>query len=137
MCDAGLAQLREQLDSSRQRPPLREQLTEELAVARLDRFRFLRRERPAELAGDRPREEAAAHTHPAVDPPAIDRHRRLGECALPGEDVRVDGVHERPVQVEDQRSHSANLVGGATRRSAPGRPCRSRARAVVAYYVRY
>jgi hypothetical protein len=26
--------------------------------------------------------------------------------------VRVDGVDESPVQVEDQRAHGANLVGG-------------------------
>jgi hypothetical protein len=40
-----------------------------------------------------------------MNPPTVDRHPDLGEGALPREDVCVDGVDERPVEIEDQRSH--------------------------------
>ena len=86
------------------RPPLGQQLVEDPPVAGLDRLGLLARELAADLAGDRAREEAAAHPDPAVDPPAVDRHPLLGERALPGEDVRVDRVDERAVEVEDQRA---------------------------------
>src|SRR5262249_6642567 len=35
--------------------------------------------------------------------------RRLGECALPGEHVAVNGIDQRAVQVEEQRVHGASL----------------------------
>jgi len=52
-----------------------------------------------------------------VDPPAIDRQRYLGERALPGEHVRVDGVDERAVEIEDERPLSPrqaqDVIGSA------------------------
>ncbi len=47
--DADFTQFGEQLDGSRQRPPLGEQLTEELTMASLNRFYLLGGERSAEL----------------------------------------------------------------------------------------
>jgi hypothetical protein len=45
-----------------------------------------------------------------VDPPAVDGEPGLGKRALPGEDVRIDGVYERAVQVEDQSAQVVNLL---------------------------
>src|SRR4051794_33844557 len=43
-------------------------------------------------------------------------HASLAESTLPGEDVGVDRVDERSIQVEDQRGHGANVLS----RAAPG-----------------
>ena len=66
-----------------------------------------RRPRHMQLTPDRAREEPAAHPDPAVDAPAVDGHVAFLERLLPREHVRVDGVHEGPVEVEDQRRHRA------------------------------
>ena len=95
----------QQLDGAGQRPPLGQQLAEQLAVAALERSACSSARASAQLAGDRAREQPAAHADAAVDAPAVDRHAGLGERPLPGEDVGVDGVDERAVEVEDQRSH--------------------------------
>src|SRR5439155_20593450 len=81
------------------------QLAEELAVPALDRLRLGLAQRPPHLAPDRADEEPAAHADAAVDLPAVDRHPGLVERPLPREHVRVDGVGERAVEVEDQRLH--------------------------------
>jgi hypothetical protein len=62
-------------------------------------------ELPPDLAGDGAREQPAAHADPPVDAPALERHPRLVEGLLPREDVRVDAVDERAVEVEDERAH--------------------------------
>src|SRR5262245_56219089 len=108
-------ELREQLCGFRERTPLGEELSEELSVARLHRLDLVRRQRSTDLARHRAREETSAHSHSAVYAPAIDRQLDLCKGALPGEDVRVDRVDERPVQVEDQRRHSTSLVPGIAR----------------------
>src|SRR5207302_639151 len=77
-------------------------LAEDAAVAKLDRLGLCRRELAPHLARDRAREEAAAHPDPAVDAPAVDRHPFLRKRALPREHVRVDGVDQRAVEVEDE-----------------------------------
>ena len=66
----------------------------------------------ADLAADRAREQPAAHPDLAVDAPAVDRQTVLLEGLLPREDVRVDGVHEGSVEVEDQSRHQACHASG-------------------------
>ena len=105
-----LAQVREQLHGAGQRTTLGQELAEQLAVAALDLLDLLVAQGPAQLARHRPREEAAAHADAPMDAPALERQPRLGQRPLPGEDVGVDGVDQRAVEVEDQRScHVANL----------------------------
>ena len=52
----------------------------------------------------------SAHPDPAVHAPAVDRHARLRQRLLPGEDVRVHGVDQRPVEIEDQCAHATSVV---------------------------
>ena len=96
-------QVGEQLDRAGKRAALGQQLPEDPRVAGLERVGLLGREVPADLARDGAGEEPAAHPDPPVDPPAVDRHPLLRQRALPGEHVRVDGVDERAVEIEDQR----------------------------------
>ena len=79
-------------------------------MAALDLLGLLGRERPPDLARDGAGEQAAAHPDPPVDAPAVDRHPRLVERALPREDVRVDRVDERAVEVEDERGHRRPIL---------------------------
>src|ERR687887_1056307 len=109
MAYATVAQLGEQLARARQRTALRQDLAEELAVASLDRASLVVAERAPQLARERAREQAAAHADAPVDAPAVDGHVALGERSLPGEDVGVDGVDERAVEVEDERGHARTL----------------------------
>ena len=99
------AEVGEQVACARQRPAVGQQLAEQLAVEVLDLLGLGVRQLAADLARDRAREQAAAHPDPAVDAPPVDRHVEPGERPLPREDVRVDGVDERAVEVEDQRRH--------------------------------
>ena len=68
------------------------------------------RQAPPDLAGDGAGEEPAAHADPAMDPPAVDRVAGLEQRPLPGEDVGVDGVDERAVEVEDQCLHGQRIA---------------------------
>src|SRR5205823_2400969 len=68
--DAELAQVGEELDCSRERPALGQELAEDRAVPLLDLLGLVRRERAADLPRHRAREEPAAHSDPAVDAPA-------------------------------------------------------------------
>src|SRR2546426_277777 len=108
--DSCLPQLAQELDRAGQRPALDQDLAEDLAVTALDRLRFVVAERPADLPRHRAREQTAAHTDATVDLPAVDGHAGLAKRALPGEDVRVHGVDERPVQIEDERAHAAVML---------------------------
>ena len=131
MRHAELAQLGEQPHRARQRPPLGQQLAKQLAVTHLQRLGLVGRELTPCLASRGAGEQPAAHPDAAMDPPAVDRDARLRERTLPGEDVRVDGVHQRAVQVEDQpRAHSlrAYTRSDGARRSSPSRPFRARRR---------
>ena len=110
MHDPALPQVGEQVDRAGQRPPVGEQLAEDPPVPPLERLGLLRRQLPPHLARDGAREEAAAHPDPPVDPPPVDRHPLLRQRALPREDVRVDGVDERPVEIEDQRRHESLAI---------------------------
>ena len=102
MDDATRPQVGEQLAPAGQRARVRQQLAVELAVAGLHRLRLVGGQLAPQLAPDRAREQAAAHADAPVHAPAVDRHVALGEHALPGEHVRVDGVDERAVEIEDQ-----------------------------------
>jgi hypothetical protein len=97
------AEVGQQLHRAGERPSLGQDLAVELAVAALDRLGLLVGEGTPDLTCRGPGEEAAAHADAAVDPPAVDRESDFGERSLPGEHVRVDGVDERAVQVEDER----------------------------------
>ena len=111
MHDPAPVECGQQLDRAGQRPPFGQDLAEDLAVPALQQDRLVIGQAAADLTGDGPREQSAAHADPAMDPPAVDRVARLEQRALPGEDVRVDGVDEGPVQVEDQRSHGGSMAG--------------------------
>ena len=69
----------------------------------LDRLCLLIGQRAADLPRRGSREESTAHPDSAMDPPAVDRQSHLVESALPGEDVSVDRVDERSVEIEDER----------------------------------
>src|SRR2546423_4961666 len=56
-----------------------------------------------------------------MDLPRLDRQLGLGERTLPGEDVRVHGVDERAVEVEDQRTHADSMTARSSA-LAPERP---------------
>ena len=106
MRDALVPQEREQFARTRQRPALGHQLAEQRAVTPLDGFCFGVGKSPTPLAGDGAGEQAAAHPDAPVDAPAIDRQPGLGQRALSGEYMGIDGVDKRPVEVEDQRLHA-------------------------------
>src|SRR5437660_570741 len=55
------------------------------------------------LAHERAQEQAAAHSDAAVDAPDGERNARRLERFLPRDDVLVDAVEQRPVQVEKHR----------------------------------
>src|SRR5688572_14981822 len=97
----------EQFPSAGERPTLGQQLAKQRAVTPLDRLCFGVRKSSTRLAGNGPREQAAAHPDASVDAPAIDWQPGLGKRALPGKYMGIDGVDQRSVEVEDQRLHSA------------------------------
>ena len=47
-------------------------------------------------------EQSSAHSYPSVDPPHRKRHATLRKGFLPGGHVLVDGVHQCPVQIEQE-----------------------------------
>src|SRR5439155_21635896 len=108
----------EQLDGAGQRAAFREEAAKQLTVPTLDDLGLVRRDLAADPACDAAREQAAAHADTTVDAPAVDGETGFGESALPGEDVRVDGVDQRPVEIENQRLHA----DGAQRQRGPGCP---------------
>jgi hypothetical protein len=117
MDDPVLPKRGQQLDRSRQRPSLGQDLLEDLAMPALEYGGLLVGQAAADLARNGPREQPAAHPDAPVDPPPIDRMTALEQRALPGEDVRVDGVHEGPVEVEDQCTHGSPVCVLDGRRS--------------------
>jgi len=62
-------------------------------------------QRFSDLASHRAGEEPATHPDAPVDLPPVDRKASLGERPLPGEDVRVHGVDERSVEIENEGAH--------------------------------
>ena len=53
-----------------------------------------------------------------MDPPAIDRKVDLEQRPLPRIDVRIDRVHERPVEVEDRVAMASVVEYGPAIRAA-------------------
>ena len=90
---------------SRKRPGTRKQVLVDLTVTMLQSVDLVTFKRAPDFARDGPGEQPAAHPDPAVDAPAVDRHARLSQRLLPGEHVGIDGVDERPVEIEDERAH--------------------------------
>src|SRR5438045_791512 len=70
-----------------------------------DDLRLLRGDVSPELACDTAGEQATAHADTTMNPPSVDREAGFGEGALPREDMRIDGVDQRSVEVEDQGAH--------------------------------
>ena len=105
MRDFRFAQAAEQRDCAGQRSPIGKQLAEQLAVPALQGLGLRRRQVVADLARHRAGEQAPAHPDAAVDAPAVDRHAGFVERLLPGEDVGVDRVDQRSVEIEDERPH--------------------------------
>src|SRR5438045_9642510 len=112
--DLLVAQPAQELGRAWQGASLRQKLAEQLTVPCLDPLRIAIAERPPDLARDGTSEEAAAHPDPSVDLPSVDGQPSFREGTLPGEDVRVDRVDERPVAIENERTHQ---LGGARLRS--------------------
>jgi hypothetical protein len=59
-------------------------------------------EAAASLPAERVDEQAAAHADAPVDPPHCQLDARRLEGLAPGQDVLVDAVHQRAVQVEHE-----------------------------------
>ena len=109
--DSALAQLGQQRRRARQRRGARAAARGTARRGASAALGVLAGELVAELARDGAGEQAAAHADPAVDAPAVDRHPALGERPLPGEDVRVDGVDERAVEIEHEGRHRGRHSG--------------------------
>ena len=78
-----LAEVTEQRHRPGEWASLRQDLPENIAVALLEEARLFDSERAPDLTRHRPREEPAAHPDAPMNPPAVDRHTRLGERELP------------------------------------------------------
>lgn len=100
-----LAQPAQKLDRAGEGAAVWEKLAEKLAVPCLDPFRVAVAERPPDLTRNCASKKAPAHPDTPVDLPAIDRESGFRQGALPREDVRVDGVDERSVEIENERTH--------------------------------
>src|SRR5689334_22565698 len=74
-------------------------------MALLQRIYLLGRQLAADFARGGSRQQPAAHADQPVNLPSIDVDAGLGEHPLPREHVAVHGVHERSIQIEDQRLH--------------------------------
>ena len=118
MLDLFLAQVTEQLDRAGKGTPFRHQLLVNDAVPLLQLLGLAVRERAADLVARRLRQQAAAHPDEPVHLPAFDRHPRFGEHPLPRERVAVDRVDERPIEVENHRTHLIRIPDNPLMHSA-------------------
>ena len=121
--DTRLGEVAEQVDRPGERTALRLQLPEQRPVPALDRLDLVVVEGPAHLPGHAPSEQPATHPDLAVDPPSLDGQPCLPQRPVPGEHVRVHGVDQRAVEVEDQAAHRAV---SSPRSSARRRGCSPR-----------
>jgi hypothetical protein len=80
----------------------RGELAEEFGVPAVDRRGFRGREGAPGVALGVADDEDTTRTDVAVQPKTVHGDARLRERLLPGEHVGVDGVHEGPVEVEEQ-----------------------------------
>src|SRR6266478_1480364 len=121
MGDPEVAQGPQQVHRAGQRAARWRESAEDLAMPPLEQLRFLAGQLPSDLSRHGAREEAATHADAAVDAPGVDGHSRFLERLLPSDDVLVDRVDQRPVEVEDESAHRASLrAGSATVTSYPG-----------------
>ena len=75
-------------------------------MSALERISLSRRDLATEFAGDSSSEKAAAHTDAAMNAPTVQGHPCLCQGPLPGKYVRINGVDESSVKIEDQCWHS-------------------------------
>ena len=68
----------------------------------MDSLSLFRRDIASGLARQSVDEESAAHANLPVDTPDGEMNATFLQSLAPGEDVLIDAVHERPVQVEEQ-----------------------------------
>ena len=83
-------------------------------------------------------EKTAAHPHAAMDAPAVNRHARLPERALPGEYVRVNRVDQGAVKIKDKCSQVGRLMKLECRRMGETvilPPCRGRSQSVLERFL--
>jgi len=97
-----------------ERAPRWRESAEDLAMPPLEELRFLAGQLPSDLSRHGAREEAATHADAAVDAPGVDGHSSLLERLLPSDDVLVDRVDQRPIEIEDESAHGASLRAGST-----------------------
>jgi hypothetical protein len=71
-------------------------------VVPLQALHLFSRDGAARLAEERVQEEPAAHPDSSMDAPDRELDAGALEGVPPGEDVLVDAVHERPVEVEEK-----------------------------------
>src|SRR5262245_8740649 len=83
-----------------------QQLLKQFTMALIEPFQCGKRDVVAQLAHDSAFEQAAAHPHPPVQPPALNGDIGFGKSELPREYVGLHRVHQRAVEVEDKRLHS-------------------------------
>ena len=62
-----------------------------------------------------PDDKFPARPDAAVQPEAVRGHADFRNRPLPGQHVGVDGIDQRPVQVEKQGTHVRSLFAGWTR----------------------
>src|SRR6185503_627062 len=68
---------------------------------------------PADLAEELVREQTAAHPDLPVDSPDGQLDAFLAQCQMPGADMVIDAVDERPVEVEEECRIHRFPTGGA------------------------
>src|SRR4051812_47012139 len=103
MKNAGLAKELQELDRAGQRGWSWQELPIGVPVAPLEPLGLLASKLASEFPGHGAREQAAAHADAAVDAPPVDLHLGFAERPLPGEDMSINGVHERSVEIKDER----------------------------------
>ncbi len=99
----------EQLGGSRERPDAVVAAQERILMQLGQRGARLWVQLAAELARQRCHEQAAAHPDPPVNLPPRQIYPDLLHRLAPGDDVLVDAVDQRPVEIEQERRVAASL----------------------------
>ena len=93
----------QQVDRSRERPHLTEGLRVRLGVEAPQPVGVVGGHGPSCLAEHRVREQPAAHADAAVDAPDREVDAVAGERFLPRQHVVIHAVHQRAVEIEEER----------------------------------
>src|SRR5262245_53727309 len=124
MRNPGRAQSLERIGGAGQRPRGRDELAKNLGVPTVDRLGLLRGQLPPGIALGVADDKFPARPDVAVQAEAVHGNSSLGESLLPGEYMRVDGVDQRPVQIEEQRAWGTH-ADASRARTAIERDCTS------------